>query len=316
MPGVTPGSALLTGLARVARVVPAGADLPLASGAARLANLLRPGRLAAARANAAVLYPQLDTRELDRHAESSTISYLRFLIEYVRSLGYSAAELGERASFRIDSGVRRAIEERRGVIVCAAHVGNWEFGAVALGKLGLDVAVVAGPQYAAAWRSRVRQAKRANGIHTVHPEESPRRLLRHLERGGAICLLVDGDGFARGRETRLFGRRVRLPEGPARLAATAGAVLAGALCTPVAPFRFQVELSALGGTGEGPVKDTGALHAAIATWLEDLLRERPGQWCIFRRFFEETVEESVAEASPTRAPVTRAAELGSAPVSR
>jgi len=319
MPGVTAGSSLLTGLARLARVLPAAADLPLATGAARVANLVRPGRRRAARANAAILYPHLDAGELDLIAERSTIAYLRFLIEYLRSVSLSTAELWERVRFRLDPAVERAIGEGRGIIACAAHLGNWEFGAVALGKLGLDVAVVAGPQYATAWRSQVRLAKRRNGIEIVHPAESPRRLLRRLERGGAICLLVDGDGFTRGREAGLCGHRVRLPAGPARLARAAGAILTGALCTSIAPFRFEVELTALGGTGEGPVRDLPTLHAAVAGWLESRLLDRPGEWCIFRPFFEpafETAPTVQGAPLPRRQPLTPTAGLRSAPTIR
>jgi KDO2-lipid IV(A) lauroyltransferase len=315
MPGVTAGSYLLTGLAWAARVLPPKADLPIAWAAARLTYLLRPARHRAARSNAAALFPHLGAEELDRLALQSSVSYARFLIEYVRSLGLDTHQLWERVEFRLDAAVEKSIAAGRGIIICAAHVGNWEVGAIALRKLGLEVVVVAGPQYAVSWQRGVHAAKNRNGIRIVDPSQSPRPLLRHLERGGAICLLADGDGYARGRPALIRDRPVRLPEGPSRLAARSGAVLAGALCQPVGPFRFEVELTALAGTGVAPVEDEALLHHGVATWMEGLLVEHPGNWCIFRPFFdppEQAPGPAWERQAARRDTLPQPAELGSA----
>jgi lauroyl/myristoyl acyltransferase len=124
--------------------------------------------------------------------------------------------------------------------------------------------------------------------------------VRFLGQGGVLGLLVDGAGYHVGDPARLAGRETRLPSGPAKLAALSGAVLAGGTCFRVAPDRFQSELHALAGTERAPVEDAAVLHAAVARWLEELLLAHPGEWCIFRRFFDEGPADSPA-------PVWRAA---------
>src|SRR5262249_4501680 len=169
--------------------------------------------------------------------------------------------------------------------MCTAHVGNWEMGARALVRLGRPIQVIAEPQYAPHWRNAVLGSKRSSGIQILSPNTSPRPLIRSLQEGAVIGLLVDGAGYMHGRQSILAGHATTLPSGPARLAALSGAVLAGGTCFRTAPDRFVSELHALGGTEHGPVRDVDALHAAVAQWLEDLLLAHPGEWCIFRPFF-------------------------------
>jgi KDO2-lipid IV(A) lauroyltransferase len=271
-------------VSRLAAALPASWDDPLAAVAAAVSVLAVPRRRAHAAANAAALFPGADARSLARRAERS---YARFLLEYLRDVGRSTGDDAARNPWTIGPGIEEALAQGRGLVMCTAHVGNWEMGARALARLGRPITIVAEPQYAPSWRSAVHEAKRRGGMAVVAPDVPARALVRSLEQGGVIGLLVDGAGYAHGRVTRLAGHRVALPTGPARLAALSGAVLAGGTCFRTAPDRFQSELHALGGTERAPVEDVDALHAAVARWLEELLLAHPGEWCIFRPFFDD-----------------------------
>jgi lauroyl/myristoyl acyltransferase len=271
-------------LSRLARALPASWDDPLAAMAAAVSALAMPGRQAGAVANAAALFPDADAGSLARRAQRS---YARFLLEYLREVGRGSRDDDARNPWKLGPGVEAALASGRGLVMCTAHVGNWEMGARALARLGRPITIVAEPQYASSWRPAVREAKRAAGMEVVAPDVPARALVRALEQGGVIGLLVDGQGYAHGRVTRLAGKDVSLPTGPARLAALSGAVLAAGTCLRTAPDRFQSELHALGGTERAPVRDAEALHAAVARWLEELLLAHPGEWCIFRRFFDD-----------------------------
>jgi KDO2-lipid IV(A) lauroyltransferase len=269
-------------LSRLAASLPAIWDDALAGSAAAVSTRALAGRHAGACANAAALFPDADRAALARSAERA---YARFVLEYLREVGRGSPDDPKRNPLRVGPGVREALDAGRGLVMCTAHVGNWEMGARALARLGRPITIVAEPQYAPSWREGVREAKRTGGMEVVAPDVSPRALARALEKGAVIGLLVDGAGFSHGRVTRLAGHDVELPSGPSRLAALSGAVLAGGTCFRVAPDRFVSELAALGGTEHGPVRDADILHAAVAQWLEELLLAHPGEWCIFRRFF-------------------------------
>ena len=277
-------------LARLlARALPGVADTAVARLVAIVADQLRPERERAARANLAALQPAWSAPELARAARSAHAAYARFLLDYLRHAGRSR-RLAGRVRFHEDARCGEALRRGRGWIVCTAHVGNWEVGAMALAERGLATMVVAGDQFAASWRSGVRDLKRRAGIEVVGPHQSSRRLLRHLQRGGVVCLLVDGDLFAGGWPAQVGGREVLLPSGPARLAAASGALLVGALCRREGD-GFRIELEALGETPQpvtaGAPVGTAArrLHDAVAAWLDRTLRRHAAEWCIFRPFF-------------------------------
>src|SRR5262249_38388179 len=108
-------------LSRLAAAIPATWDDTLARLAAAFTD---PKRHAAARANSAALFPHANAEDLARAADRA---YARFMIEYLREL--PRADDPERNPLTIGPGVREALDSGRGLVMCTAHVGNWEMGA-------------------------------------------------------------------------------------------------------------------------------------------------------------------------------------------
>jgi len=288
----------LSVLAGAARALPPAADDRVARAAAGVARRLRPERERAARENLSRLFPELPPPAVAALARAAGTAYARFVIEYLRALDGDPERLAERVRLRVDPAVTEAVAAGRGLVVCTAHIGNWEMGALVLPRFGRDATVVARPQFLPGWRAGVRAAKLRAGLRVAAPEEPAIALCRTLARGGVVALLVDGAGFARGRAARLAGRDVLLPGGPAGLAARTGAVLAGALCRRVGPGRFAVEIEGLAGTATAAGRDEAALHAAVAAWLERAVRAHPGEWCVFRPFFAAADPAPAAAVGP------------------
>jgi len=277
---------LFRAFVRAARVLPPAADPPVAGAVAWLTGRFLPERERAARANLAGLFPDRDAAEHARLARRASAAYARFLLDYFRAMSFPSHALSARDSFTAPIEVVRALDQGRGLVVCAAHVGHWERGALALARLGRPVHVVARPQLLPAWARPIRQAKERGGISVVSPEGSSRTLARALREGEIVALLVDGAGYRRGRPACIAGRPVALPSGPARLAAATGAVVVGGTCLRFSPGRYHTSLAPLARTHLRPSVDVDELHSAIPRSLEQLLLGHPGEWCVFRPFFE------------------------------
>jgi KDO2-lipid IV(A) lauroyltransferase len=191
-----------------------------------------------------------------------------------------------RARTRV-AGLLPLLEARdagRGTVLVAAHVGEWEWGAAALAARGLEVVAVAGTQMRAEWSGALSRAKRALGIELVGPDAATSRLVRALRRGAVVALLVDGDVATARRAANLGGSRAHLPLGPARLAARTGALLAAGRCERAGGDAYHVRLAQLdAGLDSG---DEAARFERVRAWLAATLAEDPGQWCLFRPFFE------------------------------
>ena len=212
--------------------------------------------------------------------------YVESLLGWLRLLTLRPSEVAARVTIAGLAPVLAARAAGRGTVLVAAHVGEWEWGAAALAAAGLPVVAVAGIQLRAAWTPALRRAKSRLGVEVVGPDASPVRLARALRRGAVVALLVDGDVVTARRCASVAGHAVDLPLGPARLAARLGARLVAGRCRREVsdPARYRITLTPLD-EPSGAGLDESALHARVAAWLDQAVRESPGEWCLFRPFF-------------------------------
>ena len=266
---------------RAAFVLSPGGDRMLARTLGPAWCALDGGRRRAVEANRAALAARFPlARPFERYVES--------LLGWLRLLALGPGDVSARTTIEGLEPVAAAARDRRGTVLVAAHVGEWEWGAAALAAAGFPVVAVAGIQMRAAWTPALQRAKQRLGIEVVGPGASPVRLARALRSGAVVALLVDGDVVTARAPASVGGHVVDLPLGPARLASRFGARLIAGRCRREAgdPGRYRIRLEPLDSRdGDGPALDEAALHARVAAWLDAVVREEPGAWCLFRPFF-------------------------------
>jgi lauroyl/myristoyl acyltransferase len=120
------------------------------------------------------------------------------------------------------------------------------------------------------------------GVDIVTTDEL-RRLLKRLKENGVVALACDRDVTGSGTLVEFFGRPARLPDGPVRLAARTGAALIPATGWREAGGQFRVRIApALELAASGDADADACLNLRRLTgWLEQMIRERPGQWMAF-----------------------------------
>src|SRR4029453_5828521 len=129
-------------LAQLARVLPARWDGALSATAGHVAGLAAPARPRGARANAAALFPDAAA---DRLGTRAGAAYARFLIEYLRELGRGNPDDPGRNALVVDPALCGALDTGRGLVMCTAHLGNWELGARALSRFERPLRIIAEP---------------------------------------------------------------------------------------------------------------------------------------------------------------------------
>src|SRR5688500_2008662 len=116
----------------------------------------------------------------------------------------------------------------RGLLLLTPHIGNWEFGAPYLRERGISLQVItqAEPQDSL---TDLRQASRARwGIETIVIGENPFafvEVIRRLEAGATVALLVDRPPTPSAVTVKLFGHRFSASIAPAELARATGCAL-------------------------------------------------------------------------------------------
>ncbi len=175
---------------------------------------------------------------------------------------------------------RAVVDAATPCVIVSLHMGNWELGAVTMGRLGISMAGV----YQALKNTLVdqdvaalRKAFYPAGLFPKGPETA-RMLMRRLAEGHSLAVLADTRD-SRGIPIDFFGRPAPTNPFPAAVARARGVPLLAGRVVRTGPARFRADLVRV------PVQRTDdktadiaattqAVHDLFAAWI----REVPGQW--------------------------------------
>lgn len=179
----------------------------------------------------------------------------------------------------------KLMNDGKGALVFAAHLGNWELPALAAPAYGLESAVLFRRPNVAAIDTAVQDIRAVNmGEMIPTALDAPVRLAKALQRGLHVGMLVD-QYHHKGVDVTFFGRTTRANPLLARLAQKVECPIHGVRIVRLPGDRFRAEV-----TDEvEPVRDAnGAIDVQatmqkITTIIEGWIRECPEQWLWLHR---------------------------------
>jgi KDO2-lipid IV(A) lauroyltransferase len=267
-----------------ARLLPRPLLRCLASAGALAYTLLRPDRLGVVKEN---LLPVVQGSD----APASRVARRLF-----REFGWKLADLwryeagrgvndlfGELAGWDHYEVARR---RGQGILLVTPHLGNWEFGAPLLAIREIRLAVVTLEEPGDGFTELRRRSRAREGVETFVVGRDPFGfvdLIRRLDEGATVALLLDRPPPATSVEVTLFGRPFRASIAAAELARATGCALLPVVLPRVgskyaARILPEVEYDrpALR-SREARVRLTGRLMQSF----ESAIREHPDQWFHF-----------------------------------
>lgn len=184
-----------------------------------------------------------------------------------------------------------AARRRRGqpMIMVLAHVGNWEWGGAWASLTLGGLTTVAERLEDAEMTDWFLRQRRALGMDIVLTgSDSLRPLLRALRDGRLVALLVDRDLTGTGEVVEFLGRPVRMPIGPAILAAATGApiVPVAAYQAPHGRVRIEFLPEILPQAALDRRIEVTRLTQRVADAVADIIRSAPAQWHNFQPLSE------------------------------
>lgn len=197
-------------------------------------------------------------------------------------------------------GVRRLQRGGKGAIMAGLHFGPFRYIPSILAGHGVRNAyfVLREPTHAPAFGRRIGEAVLRIKVDTEaravdrFPEgrilalhlggrAAVRALREELQGGRAVLMLWDTVEGTRFIETRLAGRRIRIPTGLARVARSAGAAIVPQIVWRE-PGRIRMRIGEPIEVGEGEAGEDRATHRAVA-WFDPWFRRFPEQWWVWHR---------------------------------
>lgn len=182
-------------------------------------------------------------------------------------------------------GLERILDARDrgdGMIYALPHMGNWEAAAPIAGSQGVPVVAVAeklANDRITNWFTRMRAGFGIEIVLATGRIEVMRRLEAAIANNKAVALLSDRDLRGRGVAVKFFGEETTLPAGPATLAIKTGAPLLPVACYfDGSGHRVVVRPPLPVPEGVGRSEQVKQMTQALATEMEDLIRQAPSQW--------------------------------------
>jgi KDO2-lipid IV(A) lauroyltransferase len=193
--------------------------------------------------------------------------------------------------------MRNATAKGKGVLVLAAHMGNWEVGLSGAAANGVDTHAVTKEIKGQLGQYVADRMRYSHGVRTIPRRDSIRDILRVLKKGGALGFVLDQNMTSdEGIFVDFFGRPACTMPGLAVLAQRSGA--------PVIPVQFwrdndgvhhhirflpEVEWEEASDNRDENVHHNTQRYTKI---LEDLIRQHPEQWLWMHRRWRTQPEHS------------------------
>ncbi len=191
--------------------------------------------------------------------------------------------------------MRSAVADRRGCILLAAHLGNWELSGFRLQKMAKRRIHLVMVRDDHPYAQRFVDAHMRHGdIKVIDPRDplgASLAIHAALANGETVCMLGDRI-FGNQPETRarFFGESARFPIGPFHAAAIAGVPIHVCFLVKTSERSYRVELDPpwhVTLPPRGPARKQ-AMQALVQQWadrLEDQVRRYPLQWHNFYDFW-------------------------------
>jgi KDO2-lipid IV(A) lauroyltransferase len=212
------------------------------------------------------------------------------------NLGKNAAEFinfGKINGSNIDSFIRvegiekidKALRDKKGVIVIACHLGNWELEAAYFGLKGYLCSIIVRPSRYERFDNLINSARRAKNLNIIPREHSFKKIISCLKANQLVGILPDQDiDSIDGVFVDFFGRKAYTPSGPVLLAIASGAPVFPTFCIRqngrhklLIEDPLDLEISG------DRVKDVLVNTQKWSAIVERYIREYPGQWVWMHR---------------------------------
>lgn len=218
-------------------------------------------------------------------------------VEVFRMPKLSEGELRDVLRWEGEERVRAALERGRGVVVLAAHIGNWEMLCTLTPRFGYGSATVAKEIKNRAVNAYLADIRKQFGLKVFPARHSARLCLMALKRNEMVGFILD-QNMRRGQGifVDFFGRPACTTPGLAHIAARSGAPVLPIFIVREGAGRHVVKVGSImeppADTEPGTIRE----HTQRCTRvIEDMIRAYPDQWIWLHRRWR-TVPDPLADS--------------------
>ncbi len=178
------------------------------------------------RSNLQVVLPSAKSDELEEIVIKGISSYFRYWCDTFRFPGWSKQRIIDSVNATNENLLKDPVAARTGVIVALPHSGNWDHAGAYFCAQGISLVSVAERVKPEKLFQKFLTYRQAMGMEILALDSNTLPTLSdRLNDGKLIALVADRDFSKNGVEVDFFGKKAKMPIGPALLSLRTGAPL-------------------------------------------------------------------------------------------
>ena len=241
----------------------------------------------------------IDQPAAERLARDNYRHYMYAVLEIIRlsrmdlKIAMQRLEVGT-----AEKEVQVALAAGKGVVVITGHLGNWEWGCMALGQVGAVEGVIARSLDNPLIDAAINKTRRRSGVEVWYKQGAIRKAMSALRRARGFAAVIDQDAGRNGVMVPFLGRPASTMSLPVELALRTGSpIIVLALMRDGEVMRFKsVNGPILWPDADAdPEQEKMRLLTAVNNELTEIIRNHPEQWIwILNRWKTDWVRERPA----------------------
>jgi KDO2-lipid IV(A) lauroyltransferase len=236
----------------------------------------------------ALLEPVVGKEQLHARVEEAFRWYGRYWAETFRMGDLTYEELDKRFVCEGRENIENAFRSGRGGVLATLHMGNWDAGGRWVAERW-PLAVVVEVLRPRMLFDRFVEHRRKLGMTIIPLErgsDPTGRCIEQLNEGKMVALVADRDLSGSGVEVEMFGRRTKMPPGPAVLGLRAGVDVIPATIYQRWDGSWLARVLPPVERPDGAAPDAVRIYTQrLAERFEELIRAEPAQWHVFNRYW-------------------------------
>ncbi|GAA3777232.1 phosphatidylinositol mannoside acyltransferase [Plantactinospora mayteni] len=202
--------------------------------------------------------------------------------------------------------VRRAMAADKGMIITTGHFGSWDL-AGAIAARHVPLSAIADTFKDPRLNNLLQGHRREKSVDIIPVSSAVRQVMRELAESRAVAIVIDRPvARERGVEVTFFGHRTYVPVGAAALSVKSGAPIMPGYVWYAPNNRYYIRAfppmfpRVVHGNAERK-REIQRLAQYMFACQEEVVRQCPTQWFMFRRFWPADTEVPGAEATEAMA---------------
>jgi Kdo2-lipid IVA lauroyltransferase/acyltransferase len=237
-----------------------------------------------ARTNLRIAFPELSNRERDSIALISFQNAAMNLLEISRLTSLAPTNISSLAGYDVVQGLenyRAACAKGKGIIFLTGHFSSWELLPTAHALHGYPLSFIARPLDNSLLERYLLKIRESKGNSVIYKKNSARQILRTLNSGGAVGILMDQNtSLQEGMFVDFFGIPAATTTSVALFALRTDAPVLPGYLTPMRHGRYTIKfLPPIEVIRTGDMShDLEANTRRFNQVLENIVREQPETW--------------------------------------